>query len=70
MLQSDGGHVTYAERSAPEADARISGPERAWVEAFSLDASRAELEIEGNRGLAERLLDFLAATAVRQAAVA
>jgi hypothetical protein len=70
VLQVDGGHVTYAERSAPEADARIGGPERAWVEAFGLDASRTELEISGDAGIAGRLLDFLAAVAVRQAAVA
>lgn len=70
IVQAKGGAVTYAERSAPEADARISGPERAWVEALGLDASRTELEIEGDTALAERLLDFLAATAGRQAAVA
>jgi hypothetical protein len=70
VLQVEQGHVTYQERSAPEADARISGPERAWVEAFGLDASRTELEIEGNAALAERLLDFLSAVAVREAAVA
>ena len=63
-------HVTYEERSAPEADARIEGPERAWVEAFGLDASRTELEISGDPAVAERLLDFLAAVAVRAAAVA
>ena len=70
VLQARGGHVVYAERSAPEADARISGPERAWVEAFGVDASRTELEVSGDAALAEKLLDFLAATAVRQAAVA
>ena len=61
---------SYEERSAPEADARIEGPERAWVEAFGLDASRTELEISGDAAVAERLLDFLAAVAVRAAAVA
>jgi hypothetical protein len=62
--------VTYEERTAPEADARVSGPERAWVEAFGLDASRTELEISGDTALADRLLDFLSAVAVREAAVA
>jgi hypothetical protein len=40
------------------------------VEAFGLDSSRTELEIEGDAGLAQRLLDFLSAVAVREAAVA
>ena len=43
---------------APEADAHVLGPERAWVEAFGLDGSRTELEIEGDappgRGAARR----------------
>jgi hypothetical protein len=70
VLHLEDGNVGYEERSAPEADARIEGPERAWVEAFGLDASRTELEISGDAGAAERLLDFLAAVAVRAAAVA
>src|SRR5512132_1191996 len=70
VLRVEDSGVTYEERSAPEADARIEGPERAWVEAFGLDASRTELEISGDTAVAERLLDFLAAVAVRAAAVA
>ena len=70
VLHVEDGNVAYEERSAPEADARIEGPERAWVEAFGLDASRTELEISGDAAIAERLLDFLAAVAVRAAAVA
>ena len=69
-LHVEDSSVSYEERSAPEADARIEGPERAWVEAFGLDASRTELEISGDTVVAERLLDFLAAVAVRAAAVA
>jgi DNA-binding HxlR family transcriptional regulator len=64
------GHVAYAARSAPEADARISGPERAWVEALGPDASRTELEVSGDGALAESLLDFLSAAVVRETAVA
>jgi DNA-binding HxlR family transcriptional regulator len=63
-------HVTYEERAAPEAEARIAGPERAWVEAFGPDASRTELEITGNEHLAEGLLDAFSAIGVRHAAVA
>jgi HxlR-like helix-turn-helix len=70
VLHVDSGHVSYEQRDAHEADARIAGPERAWVEAFGLDASRTELEISGDRALAEAVLDFLAAVAVRDAAVA
>jgi hypothetical protein len=70
VLHVEDSSVAYEERSAPEADARIEGPERAWVEAFGLDASRTELEISGDTAVAERLLDFLAAVAVRAAAVA
>ena len=70
VLRVQGGQVAYEQRGAPEADARVSGPERAWVEAFGLDGSRTELEIEGDAELAGRLLDWLAAVAVRDAAVA
>ena len=70
VLHLEDGGVSYEERSAPEAEARISGPERAWVEALGVDASRTELEIEGDRRLAEALLDFLTPVAVREAAVA
>jgi DNA-binding HxlR family transcriptional regulator len=70
VLHVEDSSVRYEERSAPEADARIEGPERAWVEAFGLDASRTELEVSGDAGVAERLLDFFAAVAVCEAAVA
>jgi DNA-binding HxlR family transcriptional regulator len=70
VLHVDQGRVDYEERSAPEADARIAGPERAWVEAFGLNASRTELELSGDRELADGVLAFLAAVAVREAAVA
>jgi hypothetical protein len=62
--------VTLGERSAPEADARISGPERAWVEALGPDASRTELEITGDGEIADAFLDALAPLAVREASVA
>jgi hypothetical protein len=52
------------------ADAHVSGPERAWVEAFGPDGSRTELEVTGDRRLAESVLDSLAAVTVRHTAVA
>ena len=53
------GHLDYAERPADEADARIVGPERAFVEVFSDPGSRTELEISGDERLAESLIDVL-----------
>jgi DNA-binding HxlR family transcriptional regulator len=70
VLRVEDGELVYEQRAAPEADTRISGPERAWVEALGLDASRTELEVEGDHALADGLLDFLAAVTVRDAAVA
>jgi hypothetical protein len=70
VLTSHHGRVEVAERSAPEADARIAGPERAWVEALGPDASRTELEITGDREIADAFLDALAPLAVREATVA
>jgi DNA-binding HxlR family transcriptional regulator len=70
VLRIGDGMVGYEERTAPEADARIEGPERAWIEAFGLDGSRTELEISGDVRLAEAVLDDVAALASRQSAVA
>ncbi len=68
-LTIDDGQLEIAERAAPEADARISGPERAWIEALGPDASYTELEIFGDSALAETLLAALANESVRAAAV-
>jgi DNA-binding HxlR family transcriptional regulator len=65
----DGG-IEYGERSAPEGDAHIVGPERAWVEMFGIDGSRTELEITGDHRLADGLLDCIAAMTVRMRAIA
>jgi DNA-binding HxlR family transcriptional regulator len=70
VLHAHDGAVTYEERSAPEADAHMLGPERAWVEAFGIDGSRTELEITGDSRLAESLLDEVAAGIVRNRAIA
>ncbi|WP_187369338.1 winged helix-turn-helix transcriptional regulator [Baekduia soli] len=70
VLTARNGRVELTERSAPEADARVAGPERAWIEALGPDASRTELEITGDHEIAEAFLDALAAGAVRDAAVA
>ena len=69
-------HVEDSSRDATRSAARprptpaSRGPSARGSEAFGLDASRTELEISGDTAVAERLLDFLAAVAVRAAAVA
>jgi hypothetical protein len=70
VLHAVDGTVTYEERSAPEADAHMVGPERAWVEAFGVDGSRTELEFTGDTRLAEALLDEVVAGVARNRAVA
>lgn len=70
VLEARGGRVTITERSAPDADARVSGPLEAWVAAFGPEASRAGLKVTGDRALAEALLDQLAAVATRASAAA
>ncbi len=70
VLTASKGTLTYEERSAPEADARISGPERAWVEALGPDQSRAELQISGDTTLAGALLEALSPVQVAEAKVA
>jgi DNA-binding HxlR family transcriptional regulator len=59
VLVADGTQVRIEEREAPEADARVSGPERSWIDAFAPDGSLDALEIEGDRRLAESLLSLL-----------
>ena len=70
VLREHRGSLEIEERSAPDAEARISGPERAWIEALGLDGSRSGLEVAGDRHLAEALLDGLNAVTARVAAVA
>ena len=55
-LKLDGDGMTLEERAAPEADVRVSGPEQAWIDAFSPTASRGGLDVEGDDQLAEAVL--------------
>jgi len=61
------GAVSLAERKGHEpgtaVDARVSGPQQAWIDVFDPEGSRGALEIEGDRSLAETLLDGLALAA-------
>ena len=60
-MSADG--MTIEERPAPDADVRITGPERAWVEAFSPTASRDGLTIEGDERLADSVIEMCGAPA-------
>jgi DNA-binding HxlR family transcriptional regulator len=67
VLTASRGSVEVEERSDANADARVNGSQKAWVAAFSPDRSRSGLTIEGDKRLAEALLDGLSATAARAA---
>jgi DNA-binding HxlR family transcriptional regulator len=58
-LSPDG--MAIEERPAPDADVSISGPERAWIEAFSPSASRAGLTVEGDASVADAVLELCGA---------
>ena len=62
------GRVAIEERSAPEARARVSGSERAWIEALGPATSRVDLDIEGDRAMANMVLDGFSAVATRSVA--
>jgi hypothetical protein len=55
------GRLRLQEQAAPDADAHVTGSERAWIEAFSPDGSRDGLTIEGDATLAETVLDVVGA---------
>ena len=63
LLTARRGTVTVEEHDDEDADARVSGPQKAWIAAFGPEASRSGLKIEGNKKLAEALLDELAQVA-------
>ncbi len=67
-----GGAVALSERKGNEpgtgVDARVSGPQKAWIDAFGPDGSRSALTVEGDRRLAEALLEGLAQAAAPRAA--
>jgi hypothetical protein len=67
FLTASSEGVTITEQAVPDVDASVSGSEAAWVKAFSPEADRDELEISGNRALADALLDVLAQSGRRAA---
>ena len=64
---SDNG-VEVEESEADDADARVIGDEAAWVRALAPERDRGGLQISGNQGLAEALLDELRADSSQQQA--
>jgi DNA-binding HxlR family transcriptional regulator len=70
VLSEHGDTLAIEERSAPDADAKISGSERAWIDALGPDGDRTELEVQGDPALADALLDGLSVAAARDAQVA
>ncbi len=65
-LLADHGRDENSERPAGPADATVTGATESWVEALAPDGSIGVLEIEGQRPLAEALLDgFTSAAAGR-----
>jgi DNA-binding HxlR family transcriptional regulator len=69
-LQADDGGLSIVERPAEDPTARITGTERAWVDALGTGASADDLELTGDTRAASALLEWLAPTAARVAAVA
>ncbi|MDQ3678764.1 MAG: helix-turn-helix transcriptional regulator [Actinomycetota bacterium] len=67
-LTADHGAVTIVEREAPDADARVRGSERDWIEALGPDAARDALSVEGDTRLTGALLDGLAPRVADRAA--
>jgi HxlR-like helix-turn-helix len=60
QLVASGGHVTIGEEeAADDADARVTGTERAWVAAFGPQADRSGLTRSGDERLIDALLDAI-----------
>jgi DNA-binding HxlR family transcriptional regulator len=70
VIGSEDGVTTFGERTASEADCRVSGDAAAWIAALGPDAERGGLQIAGDARQANVLLDALAPVAARMAAVA
>jgi DNA-binding HxlR family transcriptional regulator len=70
VLTAHDGHVDVVEHTTQSPDARVSGTEQAWVAALGPDGSRSSLDLDGDRALAETLLEGLTASAARISAVA
>jgi DNA-binding HxlR family transcriptional regulator len=68
-LTCGAGRVVLAEGAAPDARARVSGSERSWIEALGPASARADLDIEGDRAIANLVLDGFSAVAAQRRSV-
>jgi DNA-binding HxlR family transcriptional regulator len=64
------GRVELEERSVSDADARVSGGERDWIEALGPEVRRDQLQVSGEERLVDALLDGLVAQASRRSRAA
>ena len=64
------GVVTLEEREEADASARISGTERAWIDALVPEGNRKGLEISGDAKLTAAVLDGLTPTVTHAVAAA
>ncbi len=69
VLSIGGGEVAISEAEVDSSDAKVSGTVAGWVAALGTDADASGLSFEGDRGLAQGLLDgFVTAAAAARAA--
>ena len=59
------GRVTINEGPATNAEARVAGTERDWIDAFGPSADRSGLSVSGDERLAAIVLDGVSASAAR-----
>jgi DNA-binding HxlR family transcriptional regulator len=60
-----GGQVELSEQPAPDAKAKVTGPQDAWLAALGPEADRSRLAISGDTGLAVAMLDCVSSSARR-----
>ncbi len=70
VLHARDGQLVLEEGEDADADASVTGPEDAWIEALGPEGDRSGLEVTGASRAADALLAFLAPLAAREAAVA
>lgn len=71
LITAKRGEVTLEERADADATARVSGTERAWVDALVPGGTRDGLELSGDARLTDAVLDGLTPVVTRaEAAVA
>ena len=70
QLVAAASQVSIREEPAGDADARVTGTERAWIAAFGPDGDHSGLKTSGDRHLAEALLDGLAPSGASNSAAA